>query len=154
MKRKGRREKTLPRLTDADWLHGVESLIATHTTPARTHGKFKGHGETDMRWVWELRKICHNYIKVHNRGRTYDGNMALAALLGRVLVLWYCNVQRAKGFDPNRPLSRRAVFAKLAKYRGNLIAGMADDRLMGAVWGKGQAWNFPFGRGAKGGKFV
>ena len=149
-----KRNKPLPRLSDADWLRGVELLIAECTTPARTHGRYKGHGSTDMYWVWKLFKTCHAYIKYHSRGRMYDGNMAVAALMGRVLVLWFCNIQRAKGFDPNRPLTRRAVFTKLTKYRGELVAAMSDDRLMGAVWGKGQAWNFPFGRGAKGGKFV
>ena len=105
-------------------------------------------------WIQDLTYFCQKYIAQRNRGRTYDGNMALAAFVGRLLVLWFCNVQRAKGFDPNRPLTRRTVFTRLAKYRGALVAGMADDRLMGAVWGKGQAWNFPFGRGEKGGKFV
>jgi hypothetical protein len=35
-----------------------------------------------------------------------------------------------------------------------LAALLADGRVMGAVWGRRRAWNFPFGRGAKGGKFV
>ena len=134
----------------------IEILILKHSSrEVRRRGKYKGHRMTDaVGWIEELVHICQGYIVQRNKGRVYDGNMALAALVGRLLVLWFCNVQRAKGFDPNRPLSRRVVFTRLAKYRGSLVVAMSDDRLMGAVWGKGQAWNFPFGLGAKGGKFV
>lgn len=52
--------------------------------------------------------------------------------------------------NPLGPAGRGVV----TRYRGELAALLADDRVMGAVWGRRQAWNFPFGRGAKGGKFV
>lgn len=151
-----RKKIKLPRATDAEWLRLVEFLIRKYSTAVRTRGKYKGHRSTNSAaWIWELTCICQKYIsKRAGRSKAYDGNMAIAALLGRVLVLWYCNVHRAKGFDPNRPLSRRQIFAHLAKYRAALLSGICDDRLMGAVWGKGQQWNFPFGKGAKGGKFV
>lgn len=144
-------------VSDAHWLKLIEELILKHSSrEVIVRGKNKGHRMTDtVGWVEELTYICHKYLRRRNKGRDYDGNMALAALLGRVLVLWYCNVHRAKGFDPNRPLlNRKQVFTQLSRYRGRLVAGMSDDRLMGAVWGKQQQWNFPFGKGAKGGKFV
>ena len=148
--------KKIKFISDVRWLKIIEALILKHSSrEVRKRGKYKGHRMTDsVGWIEDFTYLCQDYITRRNRGRTYDGNMALAALVGRLLVLWFCNVQRAKGFDPNRPLSRRVVFTRLAKYRGALVAAMSDDRLMGAVWGKGQAWNFPFGRGAKGGKFV
>ena len=151
-----KRSKKVKKLSNAEWLRLVEMLIRRYSTKPRTRGKYKGHSSTDaLAWVKSLAFICQVYIMERSaRGKVYDGNMALAALLGRVLVLWYCNVHRAKGFDPNRPLSRRRVFTQLTQYKGELMAAMSDDRLMGAVWGQGQQWNFPFGKGAKGGKFV
>ncbi len=151
-----KRNKSAPFMPDAEWLKLVEYLIVRYSTPPRTRGKYKGHSSTDMlRWVWHLANVCEGYIRKRSgRRKAYDGNMALASLLGRVLVLWYCNVHRAKGFDPNRPLSRKRVFTQLAKYKGRLVAAIGDERLMGAVWGKKQQWNFPFGKGAKGGEFV
>jgi len=147
--------KKKPPISNKVWLQLVEHLIGKASTKPRTRGKYKGHSSTDsLAWVWSLACFCQKYIVSRNKGRAYDENMALASLLGRVLVLWYCNVHRAKGFDPNRPLSRKQVFTYLARYRGALMAAMCDERLMGSVWGKKQQWNFPFGKGAKGGKFV
>lgn len=145
-----------PVVSNAEWLRLVEFLIRKYSTEVRTRGKYRGHRSINaLAWVLELTCICQKYIaKRIGRSKAYDGNMAIAALLGRVLVMWYCSVHRAKGFDLNRPLSRKQVFTQLAKYCGALLAGICDDRLMGVVWGKGQQWNFPFGKGAKGGKFV
>ena len=147
--------KKAKKINAAGWLRIVEVLITKHSTRPRKRGKYKGHSSTNTTaWVTELAVLLERYIRATRRGKTYDENMAMASTLGAVLVLWYCNVHRAKGMDPNRPLSRRAVFTRLAKYRAALISGMTDDRLMGAVWGNQQQWNFPFGKGAKGGKFV
>ncbi len=145
-----------PIASNAEWLRLVEFLVRKHSTGVRTRGKYKGHRSTNSSaWIWELICICQKYIaKRMGRSKAYDGNMAIAALLGRVLVMWYCNVHRAKGFDPNRPITRRQVFTHLAKYRGAVVTAMCDDRLMGVVWGKQQQWNFPFGKGVCGGKFV
>lgn len=143
------------KMTTVDYLCAVEYFIARNTTPPATRGKNKGHGTTNtFRWLGSLAMLCHNQIQLHSQGKQYDGNMALAATLGLVLCAWYAQVQRAKGFDPNRPLSRRQVFRKLAKFKSELTRAISDDRIMGAVWGKQQEWNFPFGKGAKGGKFV
>lgn len=150
-----KKKKPLRKCSDAQWLRLVETLIAKHSTPPRKSGKYKGHSSTaTLLWVGDLSYIVQKYIRARNTGVAYDENMAIASLMGRILVLWYCNVHRAKGMDPNRPLQRRRVFTRLAQYRGEVMAGMADDRLMGAVWGQGQQWNFPFGKGARGGKFV
>lgn len=152
MKKKTRKKK---KPSPADWLRLVEQLIKAHSTAPRTRGKYKGHSSTNtLAWVWDLARICQKYTLVRNKGKAYDENMAMASLLGAILVTWYCNVHRAKGMDPNRPLSRKQVFTRLANYRGRLMFAMCDDRLMGAVWGKSQQWNFPFGKGARGGKFV
>ncbi len=138
-----------------EWLQLVQYLIAKHSTKPRTRGKYKGHSSTDsIAWVAELSCICAYYIRLRNRGLAYDENMALASLMGIILCAWYAQVQRAKGMDLNRPLSRRIVFHRLAKFRERLASATTDERIMGAVWGRQQQWNFPFGKGAKGGKFV
>jgi hypothetical protein len=154
-----KRKKTLfshkPKVTNVDWLRLTEVLIAENSSKPRTRGKYKGHGSTDtLAWIHQLAFICQQYIVAKNKGKTYDENMAMASLLGKVLTAWYCLVRRAKSYDPNRPLARRQANRQIHKYRGELAALLADDEVMGKVWGKNQDWNFPFGRNAKGGKFV
>lgn len=139
-----------------DWLRRIEALIAEHSTPARTRGKYKGHGSTDsVAWVHALVTELQTEIKrVHGRSIAYDENMALGHLTAAVLAAWYFNLHRAKTLDPNRPLVlRRKVAARLAKRRSALISSIADDVLMVKIWG-GQQFNLPYGRHAKGGKFA
>lgn len=159
MKRKkrggGSLTTSVPKINIATWIGIVQDLIGKHSTKVRTRGPYKGHASTNsVAWVAELARICEEYIRQRNRGKPYDENMALAAMMGLILSAWYAQVHRAKGMDPNRPLSRRKIFSRLARWRAALAVATTDDRIMGAVWGRGQAWNFPFGRGAKGGKFV
>lgn len=152
---KKRRWKRPPPLKIKTWLLLVQRLIGEHSSAPRRRGKYKGHASTDsVAWVRELARRCNQHIRQRNRGSAYDENMALASLMGLVLSAWYAQVHRAKGMDPNRPLARRQVFKRLAKFRADLAVATTDDRIMGAVWGKQQGWNFPFGRGAKGGTFV
>ena len=139
--------------TDAEWVQLVEDLIAAYSTKPRKRGKYKGHVNTDPSWIKELATICWSHVVAHNKGRMRDNNMALARLLGRVLVIWYCTVQRAKSFDPSRTLERRKANAQVTRYRARLMRALMDDALMGAVFGKKQQWNFPYGNGARGGDF-
>ncbi len=151
----GSTRTSVPKISIVTWLGIVQDLIGKHSTPVQTRGPYKGHASTDsVAWVAELAGLCAAHIRRCNRGKPYDENMALAAMMGLILSAWYAQVHRAKGMDPNRPLSRRRIFPRLASWRAALAVATTDDRIMGAIWGRGQAWNFPFGRGAKGGKFV
>ena len=138
------------------WLRTVERLIGENSGPAATSGPNKGHSETNTEaWLCALARLVTEDIERRNRGRRYDGNMAAASQLGLILVAWYAHVHRAKTFDPNRPLEgRRAAAAQRVRYLAELQAIISDEALTGEVWGRRQAWNFPFGRGAKGGRFV
>ena len=138
-----------------DWLNLVQRLIGLYSTAPRKRGKYKGHASTDsVAWVGALAVICAAYLRRRSKRRAYDENMALAALMGLILAAWYAQVHRAKGLDPARPLARRVVFTRLSRWRAELAVATTDERVMGAVWGKQQNWNYPFGRGARGGKFV
>lgn len=143
------------KVTIADWLKFCESRIAARSTRARTRGKYKGHASTDSyAWIKDLVIEAQSYIKRTRRGIAYDENMALGSLVGLILVTWYCNVHRAKTYDPNRPVKlRRRAARQLAAFKADLIAGMASDKLMAEVW-SGQEFNPPWGPQAKGGKFV
>lgn len=134
----------------------VEHLIGKHSGPKVKRGPHKGHSETDTAaWIAELTQSVLDENAAWNKGRAYDGNMAAAARLGLILVAWYAHVHRAKSFDPNRPLrARRAAAMQRIRYLVELQAILVDDSVMGEVWGQGQRWNFPFGKGARGGKFV
>ena len=139
----------------AGWLVEVQHLIGKHSTEAK-YGPNKAHARTDsVAWVADLARLVAAHVEAKNRGRHYDENMALASGLGLILVAWYAHVHRAKSYDPNRPLkARQAAAAQRTRFLAELAAVLADDSVMGEVWGKQQAWNFPFGRGAKGGRFV
>lgn len=149
------RVKKLPKLKIHQWLDLIQLLIGKHSTAPRKTGKFKGHASTNsVAWVVDLADVCRLYLIAHSRGKPYDENMALASLLGLILSAWYAQVHRAKGMDPNRPLARRKVFRRLAQWKGELMIAINDERIMGKVWGHQQSWNFPFGKGARAGKFV
>ena len=155
MKKRKIKRTRQPMIKIGAWLNIVQALIGKRSTAVRKRGKYKGHSSTDsVAWVSDLASFCARYIKRRNRGIAYDENMALASLMGLILSAWYAQVHRAKGMDPNRPLSRRRVFTALARWRARLAVATTDERIAGFVWGKQQQWNFPFGKGAKGGKFI
>lgn len=93
------------------------------------------------------------YIRRRNPGGRYDNNLAIASLLGRVLVVWYCACHRAKSLDPRRPLDRLKASQRVTKYRGSLFAACCSDELMCRVF-KNQPWNFPWGPHKIGGTFI
>ena len=141
------------RWDDLYWTRRIQSLIRKHTRWF-TSGPHKGHGVGDSRvWLRLLTNEILSWVKVAYRGNAYDGNLVLSAHLGRALVVWYCACHRAKGLDPNRPLWRGRALRRLAKYKGSLVSAMSDDRLMVMAF-NGQRWNFPFGVGREGGKFI
>lgn len=153
------KKKKIKAIPLVEWLRIVELLVAEHSSK-RAHvlikkGKYKGYHKTTrtLAWVYELARMVHNYITLRNKGRTYDGNMAVASLLGLILCTWYAQLQRAKGMDPNRPLSRKVVFTRLTQWRELLFSSVTDERIMVKVW-DGQQWNLPFGNGAVGGGYV
>lgn len=145
-----RREPDISRL-----LRIFEAVISRSNGAVITSGPGKGHRRSDpVLAIMAMAEIVQREIERKNRGRLYDGNMALASQLGLILCAWYANVHRAKSYDPNRPLrDRRIATAQRARFMAELAIALSDDSIMGDVWGQGQRWNFPFGRGAKGGDY-
>jgi len=137
------------------WMKRCEKLIEKNSGPVYKSGKFKGHSETDvLGWVIQLTREVDNYLQASAKNQKFDGNMALASYLGMVLVAWSVNVGRAKCYDENRPLKlRRMAYEKWYQYRTRMFQIMIDDMLIGEVW-PDQKLRPPFGKGAKGGKFV
>lgn len=138
-----------------EWLMLVQGLIAKHSTAPRKGGKFKGHGSTDVEaWMRDLTAASRRSLKI-TATSPFDENMAIALHVGSVLLAWWACVQRAKTYDPNRPLElRREVNKRFNDQIATVIARLSSDELVGAVFGAAQRWNFPFGRGAFGGEFT
>lgn len=134
----------------------VEYLIKKHSSAKMKAGPYKGHSTTDTEaWIAELTRWVRAEIEANNSGHTYDENLATAARLGLILVAWYAHCHHAKALDPNRPLNaRRSAAQQRLRFLTELQAVLADESVMGEVWGRGQHWNYPFGKGARGGKFV
>lgn len=139
----------------SQWLKRVQQLIQAYSTPPRKAGKYKGHSSTDTRkWIEQLAWEVERDIRRCNKGKDYDENMALAQTLGTILFVWYASVQRAKAYDPNRPLElRRKAFVKRREKIALLMDAIHDDELMTEVF-SGQFWNLPYGKNAHGGDFV
>lgn len=142
------------KLTLVDWIRHVEGLIYLYSTPARTKGKYKGHGSTSLAWLPALCLTVDRFIKATRRGKTYDGNMAAAAFTGYVLCQWFLHVQRAKCYDANRPLGlRRKAFQARRKWLEMFVGEANNDAVIGKVWAH-QQLSPPYGNKAKGGKFI
>jgi hypothetical protein len=137
------------------WLKRCECLIVKHSTAPRVRGKYKGHSSTDAAaWVRDLTDEVQAWIRRTRPGIAYDENMALASTLGLILSTWYALVHRAKTYDPNRPLKlRRKANRIVTDFRAELVRAVCNDALMGKVW-SGQTFAPPYGKAAKGGKFV
>ena len=137
--------------TIADWMTTIQQMIAEHTTPPRTRGKYKGHGSTDLHWVHDL--VDFVTAEINKRRGARDENMAVASYLAFILGQWYLHVHRAKSYDENRPLElRRHALRTRNKWLEDFIGCALSDRIMAKVFP--QKFSPPFGKGAKGGKFI
>lgn len=139
------------------WLKYMQAVIAKHSTPPRKRGKWKGHGSTNSpAWISEAAYEMHRAIvdDWKRRGHVGDENMALAHLMGTMLLAWYTQVHLAKCLDPSRPLrNRRAALRQRQKNIEASLAALTDPTIMQRVWGH-QEFAYPFGKNAKGGTFV
>jgi hypothetical protein len=150
-------DRALKALTLSGWLILIDRhLIPKFSTPARTRGKYKGHGSTDsVAWVQALSQLVQRAIKLRNgRGIAYDENLALAGDMGAILFAWYANVHRAKTLDPNRPVRGRQRAQRMREARvAALFKAVNSDKLMVEVWGH-QEFNLPYGKHKRDGKFI
>lgn len=87
-------------------------------------------------------------------GGLYDENMRAAAIFGYVLLLWVSRVQRAKAYDPNRPVKlRQKALERWMTIAAAVSLIFTDERYDAAVF-PGQQWDAPFAPQAKSGKYV
>ncbi len=134
----------------------VESLIQKSTIPGKTTlVKTKDgegvHSTNTFNWIVEL---ANEIISEMPKKGNYDGNMGLSFRMGVILLMWYTRVHRAKTMDPRRPIKvRKESYESWLASQAYLITHLYDDRDDATVW-PGQEWNQPWGKKAKGGKFV
>ncbi len=131
----------------------VQELIAKYSTPPRAKGKFKGHGTTNiMKWLIELIKIVWKQ-RPKDKGK-HDENMYITSHLGYILSTWYARVQRAKCFDPRRPVEvRKEAYKKYQNFVQTLMLGVASDEFDITIF-PDQEWDNPFSPDAKNGTFI
>ena len=128
------------------WFQRVEQLIGRNTvTP-----EGEVHGNTDVKWVHDLVIELESHLPYPNTG--YDGNMAMAARLGYILVLWFTNIQLAKCLNSDRPtFARQLAYDALLDFRRSLFEAMTDMKLNIFAL---QSLDFPFSGESKSGDFV
>ena len=132
------------------WVQRVQAAIAKHTKPI-TKGKWKGHGNTNLsRWV---RDIFNEVLKTSPK-EPHDENMRFAAVAGMVLICWFLRCQRAKCYDPNRPIAiRRGAMERWMKYSADLVRLIVEEQNDPKIF-PGQQWDPPFSPSAKEGTFI
>ena len=137
--------------TIVEQLKSIHKLNEMHTSPPKTRGKYKGHGETNpVAWLIEL---VEKMNKERPGRKDYDENIWMAHQLGTHLLLWAYYVRYAKSQDPNRPLNiRKKAQNSWAEDLNNLESVLCA--LPGVKQVFKQKWEDPFNDDATDGKFV
>ena len=79
--------------------------------------------------------------------------MYAAAVLSQVLSLWYLRVQRAKAFDPHRPLNTRCrAYQRWLGYCQALMYNCVNEQHDSIVFQ--QEWELPFAPEARSGDYI
>jgi hypothetical protein len=130
------------------WMQLVNGAIAKHSRASRD----PDHGETQvLKWVADVAKAVQDTAP--QRGR-YDGNMREAMVLSLVLALWFSRVQRAKAYDPRRPVwVRRAALARWREFWREMLDAAVNEVDDPEVF-SGQHWDPPWSPHAHDGVFL
>ena len=122
------------------WVHSVQSLITKHSRPTKN----PWHGMTDSsKVVADLVKLVQKRA-MPKKGRPYDENMRMAAILSYVLALWYLRLHRAKSYDSRRPVRlRQGAYWNRMDYCQALFRAMVDES-EDQIYFPGQPWETPF----------
>jgi len=130
------------------WLQYVNGVIAAHST-MRTSDP--DHGASNaLAWTADLMREIH---ASHPKKGTFDGNMRQAAIAALVFALWYSRVQRAKAYDPRRPVVlRRAALATWRKFWHAMFDAAVYEGEDAEVF-SGQHWDPPWSPHAVDGVF-
>lgn len=151
-------DRQLVDLTGGDtvfWVGRVQALIGAAGDWAN-----ELHPECDVgKWVRELAgEVDAAILEAKPNREEYDENMAAATALAIVLARWAVRIQRAKAFDPSRPieLRRRGLAAATVKARALEDAAYLPDQPepVDTLYFPGQQWEDPFDRDATDGDFV
>lgn len=132
----------------AYWMKRIDQLIRKYI-PTEQRGDI--HPTCDVeRWIGELTKELATYApKI-----PHDENMFRTAVLAQILTLWFLRVQRAKCYDPRRPVKlRQRAFARWRLFAVSLMALVADETEDPQFFPE-QEWDFPFSPQAKNGTFI
>lgn len=140
--------KAMTKKSRAEWMQLVNGAIAKASRPSAD----PDHGETNtLRWLGEVARAVHGTFPKNGR---YDGNMRAAMLLSVVLGLWYSRVQRAKAYDPRRPVvQRRAALARWRAYWHEMFDAAVNEVDDATVF-SGQHWDPPWSPHAIDGVFL
>ena len=151
-------DRHLVELTGDDsiyWIGRVQALIL-----AAGDWENEIHPQCDVgMWVGALAHELDAAILATKPDRDeYAENMAAATALAIVLARWAIRIQRAKAFDPNRPIEarRKGHAAALLKSRAIADAAWLDDEPdpLDALYFPGQRWDDPHGPHATDGTFT
>lgn len=134
-----------------EWFRWIESTIGKHSTPPRTSGPYKGHSMTNVT-AW-LHDFVDELGRTRRRG-TGDGNMQAAAVGAMILGYWFLRLQRAKAYDPRRPIvHRRVALERWRSYVLTLFSAAIDESGDGLLFPE-QHFDPPFGTHAIDGHYV
>lgn len=151
-------ERQLIELTGHDttyWVHSIQRAIARAGA-----WETEIHPECDVaKWVGELAAEVDAAILAEKPNRSsYDENMAAATVLAIILARWSVRIQRAKAFNPNRPIKLRrlglaaAARKEIALVDAALLPDEPDEQ--DRAYFPQQDWDDPHHPDARDGTFV
>lgn len=112
----------------------------------------KRHDETNVeKWLTRVARDVHRNAP---KSGLYDGNMRAALVMGYVLLYWVVRCQRAKAYDPRRPVKlRRKAMERWINMAAAVSVMFTDERQDANIF-PGQKWDPPFSPFAVNGDFI
>jgi len=143
------------------WLHQATgksptywlNLIQREIKKASRKSADPKHDETDVSMWMEALVLKVLELQAGIKGKL-DGNMRAAAVVSQILALWFIRVQRAKAYDPRRPIAlRKKALVRWADYLTAMqrlgLDESADTRIF-----QTQRWESPWDPRAHDGDFI
>ena len=133
--------------TRLEWVGIIQTAIRRHSRPSSD----PDHSETNaLKWVHDLAKEVQ--ATAPKKGQ-YDENMRLASIIALALTYWFSRVQRAKAYDPRRPVVlRRAALQRWHDFWRDMLDGAIFEAEDAELF-PGQHWDPPWSEHAIDGHF-
>ncbi len=139
-------EKYTGGLDSVYWMNNIGEAIGRSAKPIKGHPGLSTCDPGD--WLDEIiKELSKRVTDLLDESR--DENIAVAWVLGTLLMLWSVRIIRAKSYDLRRPVKQRREMMGRFKQTAELLAEILADESMDAKYFPGQTWDPPFSPDAR-----